>query len=185
MKVFLIRHGESESDVEDRYGGDYDDHLTDKGKKQAEKAVKQLINRKVELIFSSPRFRAKETAKILSNELKCKVEVANNLRERNRYGVLTGMKRTGAIKKHPELVQLLKDERNTIEGAEEYDHFVERVVSAFNKIKKENERIDAKGVNAHSIVIVSHGGPIKCIMNFLGKPINKKLKDCEIIKLEI
>lgn len=28
MKIFLIRYGETTGDVEDRYGGWYDDHLT-------------------------------------------------------------------------------------------------------------------------------------------------------------
>lgn len=35
MKIYLIRHGESTSDVENRYGGTYNDHLTQKGKAQS------------------------------------------------------------------------------------------------------------------------------------------------------
>ena len=31
MKIYLIRHGETTSDIEDRFGGDYDDHLTSHG----------------------------------------------------------------------------------------------------------------------------------------------------------
>lgn len=31
MKIYLIRHGESTSDIKLRYDGDYDDHLTSKG----------------------------------------------------------------------------------------------------------------------------------------------------------
>ena len=31
MLIYLARHGETTGDVEDRYGGDYDDHLTEKG----------------------------------------------------------------------------------------------------------------------------------------------------------
>lgn len=34
MKIYLVRHGETTGDVEDRYGGWYDDHLTDRGKEQ-------------------------------------------------------------------------------------------------------------------------------------------------------
>lgn len=35
MKIYLIRHGQTTGDVEDRYGGAYDDELTDKGKNEA------------------------------------------------------------------------------------------------------------------------------------------------------
>ncbi len=37
MKLIFIRHGETTGDVEDRYGGDYDDNLTAKGHEQAKK----------------------------------------------------------------------------------------------------------------------------------------------------
>jgi len=43
MKIYLIRHGETTGDVEDRYGGSYDDHLTDKGRGQLEKTAKELV----------------------------------------------------------------------------------------------------------------------------------------------
>ena len=36
MKIYLIRHGETTGDIEDRYGGDYDDHLSKNGKQQVE-----------------------------------------------------------------------------------------------------------------------------------------------------
>ena len=35
VKIYLIRHGETTGDVEDRYGGAYDDHLSEKEKAQA------------------------------------------------------------------------------------------------------------------------------------------------------
>ena len=31
MRICIMRHGETTSDVENRYGGDLDDHLTAKG----------------------------------------------------------------------------------------------------------------------------------------------------------
>lgn len=42
MKIFLCRHGQTTGDIEDRYGGDYDDHLTDLGKTQAEELANKL-----------------------------------------------------------------------------------------------------------------------------------------------
>lgn len=34
MKIYLIRHGQTTGDVEDRYGGAYNDELSAKGKVQ-------------------------------------------------------------------------------------------------------------------------------------------------------
>ena len=43
-----IREGLGE-DLEDRYGGDYDDHLTEHGKEQAEKLAQKLKHSGIEL----------------------------------------------------------------------------------------------------------------------------------------
>ena len=67
MKIFLIRHGETTGDIEDRYGGDYDDHLSEKGKQQSKELAEKLKNKGIELIFHSPRIRATETATIFIN----------------------------------------------------------------------------------------------------------------------
>ena len=39
MKIFLIRHGETTGDIENRYGGSYDDHLTQRGRAQLEETA--------------------------------------------------------------------------------------------------------------------------------------------------
>ena len=80
MKIFLVRHGESTSDMEDRYGGHYDDHLTEKGKRQAQKVAKQLAGKGIEVIFSSPFHRARETAEIMSRDLKCPVKIVDDIK---------------------------------------------------------------------------------------------------------
>ncbi|MBU1132445.1 histidine phosphatase family protein, partial [Patescibacteria group bacterium] len=89
MKIYLIRHGETTGDIEDRFGGDYDDHLTAKGIEQARELAKQLLNKEIEIIFVSPLMRAVETAEEVEKVLHVPVEVLEDLRERNNYGVLT------------------------------------------------------------------------------------------------
>ena len=102
MKIYLIRHGETTGDIENRYGGDYDDHLSATGKVQCEGLVQKLKNKNIEIIYHSPRIRAKETAEILNKSLKVNIEPVTDLRERNNYGVLTGLVKTEAKAKHPE-----------------------------------------------------------------------------------
>lgn len=176
MKIFIIRHGETTSDIENRYGGDYDDHLTAKGIEQAKQLAAKLANHQIKIIFSSSKTRTKETSAILKDALRCDVQIVDDLRERNTYGVLTGMKKNDALNKYPNLVSSVKDYRNTINGAESYDNFFPRVKNAFCQIVK---------APYNSIAVISHGGPIKCIFRDVLKmgELND-LTDCAIIELE-
>lgn len=176
MRIYLIRHGESESDVKNLFGGDYDDHLTKKGKKQAEALAKKLIAKKIEIIFASPRLRAAESATILKNVLGIPIKSIEDLRERNNYGFLTGINKEEAAKKYPKEVERLKDYRNTIKDAETYARFKERVIKTWRKIT---------AMDYNTIAIVTHGGPIRCILREIIK-IGElaHLGDCAILELE-
>jgi broad specificity phosphatase PhoE len=50
MKIYIIRHGETTSDIENRYGGDYDDHLTEKGVNQAKDLSAKLADCGIQII---------------------------------------------------------------------------------------------------------------------------------------
>lgn len=175
MKVYLCRHGETTGDVEDRYGGDYEDHLTDKGKKQSNELANELVGRKIEIIYTSPRIRARETAKILQERLNCPVESVEGIRERNHYGILTGMVKSEARKRYPKLVELLRDYHNTIKGAEAYRPFLKRVSLALNKLAKSDHK---------TIAIVTHGGPIRVIFREILNQGEIDIEDCAFAELE-
>ncbi len=67
--AILVRHGQSETNVRNIVSADYSGYpLTDEGKKQAENAAKQLSAIKVNFIATSPVQRARETAKIISDQ---------------------------------------------------------------------------------------------------------------------
>jgi broad specificity phosphatase PhoE len=66
MKIIFIRHGETTGDIEDRFGGDYDDHLSEKGVAQAKQVAELLKNRNMGVIYSSVLVRAKETAGVIA-----------------------------------------------------------------------------------------------------------------------
>ena len=108
MKIYLIRHGETTGDVENRYGGNYDDHLTEKGINQSKKLANKLKNKGIQIIYHSPRIRATETSKIVNKILKVKLKVINDIRERNNYGIITGLTKKEAKQKYPEEVEKLK-----------------------------------------------------------------------------
>lgn len=176
MKIFVVRHGETTSDIENRYGGDYDDHLTAKGIGQTKNLAVKLSHRGIQIIYSSPRIRTRETAEILKNTLNCPVRFIEGLKERNTYGILTGMVKTEAKKEYPELVNLVGDYHNTIDGAESYKDLLLRANAAFQYVIS---------TPYDTIAILSHGGLIKCIFRDILKfgELND-LPDCAIIELE-
>ncbi len=175
MKIFLIRHGQTTGDLEDRYGGDYDDHLTEVGRTQATDLAEKLINKGIEKIFASPLIRAQETAEIINQKLSVSTETFEDLRERNQYGILTGMVKSEAKEKYPKEVELLKDYRNTITGAESYTDFSERFGKSLEKIF---------GSNFQSVAIITHGsGPIKYIFREVLKEGEVKVEDCGFAEL--
>lgn len=75
MKIYLVRHGQTTGDVENKSGKDKDARLTGFGQRQAKNLVKELVNEKIQIIFTTPKIRARETARILQEELKVKVEI--------------------------------------------------------------------------------------------------------------
>lgn len=170
MKIYLIRHGQTTGDIENRYGGSYDDHLTDEGEVQAHKLAEKLANSGIQIILCSPLIRAQETAKIINTELNCEIRTIENLRERNQNGILSGMTRDEAKAKYPELVEQVKDYKNQIQGAESYEDFVERIKKAFTEI------INSAGYS--TIGIVTHGGPIRVIFREILKEGGIDIADC-------
>ena len=179
MLIYLIRHGETTGDVEDRYGGDYDDHLTDKGRGQAEKLARKLKDKDVEIIFASSLIRAQETASILQKKLKVEIKTVKEIRERNLYGILTGMVKSEAKEKYPNLVERLKNTQDTIEGAESWESFVKRIMDSL---------LEIANMKYQTVAIVTHGGPIRRVFGeFLEirKEITEiKIADCAYAVLE-
>ncbi|MBR3836779.1 MAG: histidine phosphatase family protein [Clostridia bacterium] len=62
MRVYVIRHGESENNRAQKYTGWADVHLTEKGRRDALLAADFLKNISFDKVYSSDLARAKETA---------------------------------------------------------------------------------------------------------------------------
>ncbi len=53
MKIYLIRHGQTTGDVENRYGGSYDDELSDKGEIQVHELADRIGNSGIQILLCS------------------------------------------------------------------------------------------------------------------------------------
>jgi broad specificity phosphatase PhoE len=180
MKIYLIRHGETTGDVEDRYGGVYDDSLSGKGKEQVKELAEKLSEKNIKAIYYSPLVRAKETAQFVGHVFGAKLFEIDDLKERNMYGVLSGLTKKQALEKFPCEVEKLKVHPylSYVSNSESYEDFVSRIIKAFEKIIELNEE-------NKTIAIITHSGPIRVLFReFLQLGEFKKLGDCVIIEIE-
>jgi len=154
--IYVVRHGESEDDLSDSYGGAANFRLTDRGRAQAMESAVKLKDARLEAIYSSPLARARESAEIIGRELGLTVETVFDLRERNTYGVLSGHTRQRARELYGYLLETLdfvpgKSSR-CAPGGEEYDPFIERIRGAFHHVAEA-----AATAGQEKIAVVTHG----------------------------
>lgn len=153
--IYLVRHGEALDDIEDTFGGWADDPLTQRGLDLAEELAKELVNLGIKKIYSSPLKRARVTAEIIGKNINLPVEVIEDLKERNRYGVLTGMKIKEAEDKYPDMVAQVKNYLITIRGAESYENYKKRVLKVIRQIIRKDKE---------DLLIVCHNGTFRVVM---------------------
>lgn len=175
-KIYLVRHGESTSDVKEKYDGDYDDSLTEKGKREATEIAKKLLRKSIQAIYSSAKIRAKETAEIVGDYLKCKTIFIENLNEQDIYGAYSELAIDQPEEEYRKLGELLVNRDNVIEGTETYEHFKNRIVDSFSEILNSDYQ---------SVAIITHGSPIRCIFREILKTEElNKIANGAIIELE-
>ncbi len=106
MKLILLRHGESQWNLENRFTGWKDVSLTDTGISEANFSGMQLskMNIKIKSVYTSLLNRATETTNIVTDIIKfSKQEIKYDWRLNERhYGVLEGLNKSETAEKYGE-----------------------------------------------------------------------------------
>tara|TARA_Y100000748_G_C15490102_1_gene486158 strand:+ start:1566 stop:2306 length:741 start_codon:yes stop_codon:yes gene_type:complete len=106
MKIILLRHGESQWNLENRFTGWKDVSLTSTGKKEAAFAGEQLVNQniKIKSVYTSLLKRAIQTTIIVTNIIGfSEKDVQNDWRLNERhYGALQGLNKSETASKYGE-----------------------------------------------------------------------------------
>lgn len=130
--IYLIRHGESVGNFENRFRGRHDFPLNENGLEQARALKKALQNIDFRAIYSSPLSRAFQTAEILADgKLPVNIhEGFNNIS----LGPWENRRKEEIQKKYPDLWQVWKTqpERLSVPGMESLQQVRER---SFNALK--------------------------------------------------
>jgi broad specificity phosphatase PhoE len=177
MKILFVRHGESEDDLLNAYGGWADFELTENGINQLQTSAEKIknLNLKFDLILSSPLKRAEKSAEIINDKLRINLEIYEYLKERNKYGILSGMIKDIAAQKYPEQVQKYNNDE-WVDASEKIEDFNDRVRKAIDYIKARDEK---------NIIVVTHGGFLKSMANSLLSADLIKKEDGGMILIEI
>ena len=95
MKIFFVRHGQSESNLKKVMAGHKDVLLTEKGREQAYVTAENLKNYNIDIMFVSPLKRARETAEIINSvrEKEIPLIIRDELTEVD-YGIYEDVKKT-------------------------------------------------------------------------------------------
>jgi len=165
VKLFLIRHGQTDSNVEGRYQGSLETNLTEKGMEQAAAAKKYLSKVKFSGIYSSPLKRAMQSAAIIAKDSGLEIKVRKDLREIN-FGKWEGMRFEEINSKYRQDYQdwLADPYNNSPTGGESFGSVIERA-------SKTVKDVVAKNPDGSSVAIITHGGVILAlIVNWLQIP---------------
>ncbi|WP_294188676.1 alpha-ribazole phosphatase [uncultured Clostridium sp.] len=156
MKIFLVRHGETDWNLKGKIQGNTDIELNKTGIKQAYELSNKMLekNYKFSKIYSSPQKRALQTAKILSENTNIECIVVDKLKEMN-LGKWEGLAWSEVRENYPlEYKEWFVKRRYTkTPNGESYEEMLERVLDSLYKIIDDNS--DNIVIVTHSTVIMS------------------------------
>lgn len=89
MRVFLVRHGETEMNQRGCYYGCTDVHLTDRGRSQARQLSRFFQKQSISQVICSPLTRAVSTAEIIMEGRQISYVLEDRLSEQN-FGIFEG-----------------------------------------------------------------------------------------------
>ena len=176
-KWFLVRHGQSTYNEENRFTGWKDVDLTQKGINEAVASASLLKDISIDLAFTSNLMRAQKTLNLILKELDLELDITKNeaLNERD-YGSLVGQNKFEAAQKYgEEQVQIWRRSYDIPPpDGESLKMTLERTVPYF---KDNILPILAKG---NYIIISAHGNSIRSIVMYL-----LSISQEDILKTEI
>ncbi|MBI2064686.1 MAG: histidine phosphatase family protein [Candidatus Yanofskybacteria bacterium] len=149
-KFYLIRHGESESNLAGNIYQSSESPLTVKGREQAEYVAKRVSHLTVDTIITSPSQRANDTAEIISKKIGKPIEFSDLFVERKQPTRLAGMSRGSEEAK----VLTIEWDKSIFsaglrfEDGENFDDIKARALLALDLLAKRPEE---------NILVITHG----------------------------
>ena len=148
----LLRHGQTDWNIDLRLQGSTDIPLNETGRAQAMQAAAVLNREDWDVIIASPLSRAKDTADIVAIELGMNVVVVPELIERS-FGVAEGLDHASWRKMY--------ESQAVIEGLESLEDLRARTIELLNLIATE--------YSGQRVLAVSHGAFIRKVLTIVSE----------------
>jgi 2,3-bisphosphoglycerate-dependent phosphoglycerate mutase len=150
-RICMVRHGETDWNVEKRIQGHIDVALNAMGQSQAEATAAGLAGRTFHAAYASDLGRAWQTAQTIAARLGLDVWPAPGLRERH-YGILQGLTTAEVAERDPDTYAryLARDPDHSFKTGESLAMFAGRIVAAVEAL--------AVAHPGQALLLVSHGG---------------------------
>ncbi len=166
LRLYLVRHGETDWNTEGRLQGQSDTPLSPAGIAQAYKLAARLARESIDAIWSSDLQRARQTAEIIAKPHGLEVNVSPVLREAS-FGLWEGLTESEILERGDE--ELWRSYRaNSVKHrppeGELLEEICERMLGIVNRIKSAHP--------SGTVIVVGHGGSLRAILcDALGSPI--------------
>jgi uncharacterized phosphatase len=160
MKIYLVRHGLSIGNKNHIHQFP-DSSLSEEGQAQARAIAERVKNLPINFIYSSNIARAQETAKLIAEKSKHKIETWEELREIKRPSQILGKRGDSAEAKKFE--EAMKDNYKN-------PYFKYSDEDSFSELKERAEKVLNHLVEKHTgenVLLVSHGTFIKMLVSFV------------------
>lgn len=156
-RIYLVRHGETDWNKEDRCQGCIDIDLNSEGVRQAEFVAQRLVNEEIHALYCSNLKRAYRTAQIIAKALNLSITRSEALNEIS-FGDWEGLTFEEIRNRHDYDYNTWRLSPHTANfpGEGSLANVKKRVMKYVDEIISQNE--------GKNILIVSHGGVIKLII---------------------
>ncbi len=157
-RILLIRHGQTDWNLNGRWQGQLDVPLNDEGKAQAEALAAFLRDTALTALHSSDLSRARATAQAIANQTGLTLHLDARWREMN-LGVFQGLTLPEIQAKYPEAAQAMYDDYLgfVFPDGESRRLMQQRVHQAFTEL-------ESAYPSGSTVAVVSHGGAIKVLL---------------------
>ena len=157
MRLYIVRHGETQWNAESRAQGSMNVQLTENGINQARSLANRIQHYPIDVIYSSDLDRAYETAKIIGKKINLEVNILNELREMS-FGKWEGLTMAEIQQKYRDhyIVWRSTPHQAKIPDGEKLLDVQTRSLKAVHQLLKRHKD--------QNILIVSHGVTIKSMI---------------------
>jgi phosphoserine phosphatase len=153
-RFYIVRHGETQWNLEGRIQGHIDTELTDKGVEQARLASERLKHERIDAVFASDKKRATKTGETIAAAHGLDVETTPLLREAY-LGEWQGLSMSEVAERYPE--EYAKYRADSIANRPPGAEYLQDVIKRCDEFLKQ---VLAKHPEQY-IAVAAHGGSVR------------------------